>query len=450
MKCKKSIFNTTVDELEDGRKLIYNTYSGVYGIMDKKTQAVYEGIEDFISEGVLDKEILKSVDIMQKAGYIVDVMKDELATLKTERAIIRYRSSTLGLTIAPTMDCNMCCPYCYEENRNIVMNEEIQEALVCFLKDKLNADSNLTNVNIVWFGGEPLMQKEIIYSLSQKIIDLCKESDIRYSAGIITNGILMDKETARRLVEDCKVTRAQITIDGMKELHNKRRILISGEDSFEIITKNIEACKDIIPIYIRVNVDRENASEIETLTKYFLEEKGWADRPSFYLSPVELNNSTCDIANAACLQGEEFGEMDIACVKANYAANRELVANTFFPRRRPMFCGGEGTFSYVIDPDGDFYNCYRQMGKKECSTGHISKSFLITTEYGKWLHADVPEKCEKCEYLPMCMGGCGLWRIPNGGEAKCFHTAFTYKEILKLAYQDYLLQKSKPETAAGH
>ena len=450
MNYKKSIYNIIIEKLEDGSNLIYNTYSGVYGVMNIKTQDIYENIESFSSRRTMDDEIIKSVNIMMQAGYIIDAERDELATIKVERSMKRHRMDTLNLTIAPTMDCNMCCPYCFEDKSKLCMNEETQKQLLDFVKNHFARHSSLKQLNISWYGGEPLMQKEIIYTLSKNFIDLCNEKDIAYSAIIITNGALLDMQTAKRLAEECRVNNAQITIDGMKECHNKRRILISGEDSFEIIVGNIDVCKDILPIIIRVNVDKENSAEVDTLAKFFLEEKKWANQPSFYLAPIDLDSSSCGLDNAICLQGEEFGEINIKATKASYIANRESVANTFFPRRKSVFCGGEGAFNYVIDPEGYLYTCYREIGKKEYSTGHLNKPFMITEEYGKWLLSDIHEKCEKCEYLPMCMGGCGLYRIPNGGEPKCFRTYYTYKDLLKLAYEDYLLQKSKSDPAAGN
>ena len=451
MSYKKSIYNVVVDELENGRKLIYNTYSGIFGIMDKKTQNIYENIEEFSSESGLDEEALQNIHIMGRSGYIVNTEKDELSSIKLERAKGRLNPSILKLVIGSTMDCNMCCPYCFEDNRDIVMSEETQEQLYTFVKASFDRDANIKTLEVVWYGGEPLMQKEIIYSLSKRFIDLCAEKGKHYRAGIITNATLLDAETAKRLVE-FKVDRAQITVDGMKEIHNKRRILVSGEDSFEIIMKNIDDCKEMISIHVRVNVDKENIDNMDELVNYFYSEKGWKSNPRFYLAPVEglpVESGGGSVDESECLTGEEFAEAKIKSIKAGYAVDRSIVDYAVFPRRRIVFCHGEAAHHYIIDPEGFYYNCYKQIGIKEQSTGHISKPFVCSTEYGKWLSVDVSEKCEECEYLPMCMGGCGLHRI-NGNDPVCFYASYAYKDFLKLAYQDYLHQKSKSESIAGN
>jgi uncharacterized protein len=460
MKLKKSNYNVEIEALEDGNKLIYNTYSGVFGIMDKKTQAIFDSIEstkvvlvdasDTGNEmGNINtrNETLKTVDIMFRAGYIVDADKDELTTIKLERAKGRHRENALNITIAPSLDCNMACPYCFEDRDDLVMSIETQSQLVSFVKTHLEGYPNIKHLGISWYGGEPLMQKDIIYSLSEKLIKLCKEKGVKYSASIISNGILLDPETAKHLKDYCKISGIQITIDGLKETHNARRILIGDGDGFDIIVNNIEACKDILNISVRVNVDKENVCDIKQLTRYFLEEKGWKGKPSFHLAPIDDYDGTCLISKSKCLLGEEFAAVDIQCIRATYAHNRDAVVHQFFPSRKPVFCGGESVLGYVVGPNGSVYNCYVHIGNRERITGHVSKPFVFTDEYGKWLLSDIHSKCEKCSFLPMCMGGCMVHRMNNGGEPTCFRTFYTYKDVLKLAYDDYLIQVSKQEVS---
>jgi uncharacterized protein len=458
---KKSNYNVEIETLMDGSKLVYNTYSGIFGVMDKETQIVFNNIENHdtnfhssVCSHTVDSNdeaasrAAKIIDTMFRAGYVVDADKDELATLRFERAKGRHIKNNLSLTIAPTLDCNMACPYCYEDKNKLIMSNETQEKLVAFVKIHFATHPDIKSMSVTWYGGEPLMQKDIIRNLSEKLIDMCTEKNINYSAHIITNGILLDKETAEQLVRECKVTSAQITIDGPKETHNARRILIGDGDSFDIIISNIDACKELLNISIRVNIDKENSGDIEELTGYFLEEKGWSGSPSFYLAPVDNYDESCLISQSKCLQGEEFATFDIECIRAIYAHNRDAVVHRFFSQRKYVFCGGESIMNYVIDPEGNTYNCYVHIGDKKRITGSISKPFMITSEYGKWLLSDIHSRCEQCSFLPMCMGSCMIHKLDNNGEPKCFRTFYTYKDTLKLAYEDYLVQMSKQETSA--
>lgn len=442
MNYKKSVYNVEIDNLGDKGILLYNTFTGIFGIMDNETQKIYNNIEDTVIEDITDEKLSKNVDIMIRSGYVIPWEVDELLLLKHQRENSRYNRQVLSFTIAPTMNCNMCCPYCYEDKSNLYMSEEVQERLVEFAKVHLNNNRNLKTLHVTWYGGEPLLAKGIIYNLSKKFIDLCEEKEVTYTASIITNGVLLDVDTSVRLVNECKVLSAQITIDGMKDTHNKRRILISGKDSFGTIVNNIDNCHKGLQITIRVNVDRENLEDIEHLNKFFVEEKGWGKNPAFYYAPVGKFNESCDVEETECLQGSEFASISFDYQRINYNNNPEVEKQRFFPRsRKTTFCAAESLENYVIDPEGYIYNCYHDVGKKEARTGDLRMNLQATEKYLKWLLLDLHEKCEKCEYLPLCQGGCGVHRL-NGEEPQCVFTYYNYKDTLKLAYEDYLREKN--------
>ena len=438
---KRSKYNVEIDTLEDGQKLIYNTFTGIFGIMDLKTQSLYHMIENVDIDSISDEELKENAMIMLRSGYIVDAQKDELATVRIERAKAKFGGDALLLTIAPTLGCNMRCPYCFENKNGKRMSAEIQSQVLEFVKAKLNADKNVRAVSVSWYGGEPLLEKKTIYALSKELIQICNDRGLNYSATVITNGALLDLETANMLFHECKVKRAQITIDGMPEKHNKRRIFADGTGSFDLIIKNIEACRSFFPISVRVNVDQSNIDDVEPLAKFLLEEKGWTDNPRVYIAPVTNYDEGCK--DAPCLQMESFADVKREFEKVLYSYNRNLVSPSFFPGRKSVFCGGECVNNYVIDPEGYFYNCWVVIGEKERASGHISKPFLINTEYSSWILSDLPKECEACEYLPMCMGGCPYFRVEHDGKPSCVHTRYSYKETLKLAYQDYVTQKNK-------
>ena len=443
MKYKKSIYNVEIDKLEDGKKLMYNTYNGNYGIMDIETQNIYNNLENTDILNIEDIKIKKNLNIMKSRGYIIPTEIDELSLVKLQRETYRYNSQVLTLTVAPTMDCNMACPYCYENRNKLVMSKETQKNLIQFVRAHFDRYPEIKIFGVAWYGGEPLMQKEVIFNLSEKFIEICKEKGIDYSASITTNGVFLDTETSRHLVEKCGIVTAQVTIDGMRNTHNKRRLLINGEDSFDIIINNIENCDKRLRIGIRVNVDRENFEEVETLTKFFIGEKGWVQNPSFYFAPVEDFNASCDKDGTTCMIASEFANTNNKYLRINYELNRQSAVRNFYPRsKKSTFCAAESLLSYVIDPEGYYYNCWHHIGNPEFKTGDIKMPFVPTEKYLKWLLLGLDEKCEKCEYLPLCQGGCGVHRL--NGEAKCFHTYYGYKETLKLAYEDYKLQKSKP------
>ncbi len=443
MPYKRSIFNVEIDRTEEDKILLYNTYSGTFGIMDKETQEIYYAL-DGIKEVLLDNgEMEQNFQVMIKYGYVVDSEMDELARFKLERLNMSVRNNVLNLTIAPTMACNMRCPYCYEDKNGKVMTEETKGELIRFVEARLVADAGIRTLSVNWYGGEPLLQKRIIYDLSEEFIQISQKYKVNYDASIITNGVLLDRETAKKLHDECSVNRVQITIDGMPEIHNKRRIFANGGGSFDIIINNIQQCRDFFDIYVRMNVDRFNEQDVKNFLKFSVEELKWDDNPQIYIAPVDNYTERCTHSSTACFAHSEFAQIANNFQQMNYKINRDRVKNEFFPHRSVIHCGAEQQNTYVIDPEGNYYNCWMLIGDAERRSGHISEPFAVTTKYYEWLNSEIPHKCEACEYLPMCAAGCGYFRIIKKEEPNCTTTFYSYKNTLRLAYKDYIKQKDK-------
>lgn len=440
MKHKRSKYNILIAELPDNSLLVYNTYSGLFGKMDEQTRAIYENIEE-IDIDLLEGEPKKNADIMLHAGYIVDNELDEVSLVLLQRNIARHNTDALGFTIAPTVDCNMCCHYCYEKKHANYMSEKTQRDVVSFITAHFDAFPNAKALSITWYGGEPLLHKEAIYYISEKLIAICSERNITYNAIMITNGTLLDKETSYKLSADCKVSMAQVTVDGLGEYHNRKRILKSGKDSYSIIMRNLEAAKEYLNIAVRVNVDRQNAHQLEEFARVFFFEYGWKDNPRLYYAPVENYENSC-ITDETCLQLPEFAKLNAEMTRVLYSLNSEATRRDLYPRRHTVHCAAERSYGYVIDPEGDLYKCWLDVGDKSFKCGNIHKPFLVTEEYARWVLSVIPEKCHECEYLPICCGGCAMHRVRNGVEPHCSHTLYSYKEKLKLAYEDYVTQKT--------
>jgi len=112
------------------------------------------------------------------------------------------------------------------------------------------------------------------------------------------------------LLNDCKVTKAQVTLDGSRASHDSRRPLKGGGGSFDAILRNLKLCKDRYKggIALRMNVDRNNLSEISEV-KALLKEEGLDKTVILYLGHVTDENGTC--AEGSCLGGCEFARKNL-------------------------------------------------------------------------------------------------------------------------------------------
>lgn len=436
-KCfKKSIYNIEVEKLENNKVLMYNSVSTALGIMDEKTQEIYYNIDKFNTDESIDKDVLKEIELMKTNGFIVGSEIDEYALLKIYGNMTRYNSRTFSLTIAPTMNCNMKCPYCYEDKKNIKMDEKIKVGLVNFIENYIKSQ-DVKFMTVCWYGGEPLLEKETIKYLSEKIIEICKENNVVYASDIITNGTMLDYETAKMLREQCFVRRAQITLDGMAETNDKRRCLINGKSSFEIITNNILKCQELINIVLRVNTDKNNIQEANDIIEYFSLKNSSFKLESLYFAPVDKQTETCNIQVSDCYSMNEFAKISALLEKEIY--NKTNIVN--YPMTMFSQCSAVGVNSYVVDPKGNFFKCWSEVGVDGKDVGNIFDGLIFNKRAIDWLSFQLDEECENCSIVPLCQGGCTVQKL-DFQTKKCSYRALRVKETLK-TYYEYHVKENK-------
>ncbi len=374
-------------------------------------------------------------------GFLVDQEIDERQRLRLRQNMARYGMKNLTLTIGPTLNCNMRCPYCFEAERHQTMTEETADKLIDFLKSYIE-EKKIETVSVTWYGGEPLLALNRIEQISNGLIPFCENKSIPYSANIITNGYRLDRNSTE-LLKSLKVERAQITIDGLEETHNARRKLKNGGDSFWPIVRNIESTKDIMKISIRINVDKENTKEIDALTDFFMDEMKWGKNPTFYLAPVEKTTEDCGADLDTCLSSDVFSALYQATITKMFKHGITEIAQQLYPAYTDAGCASICSNNFVIDANGYFYTCWNYFGDSSKSIGHLDEPNKIGLrgDYLHWMTVPMPEKCMDCVYLPLCQGGCPDKRIKNQNQATCSYHHLLYLESLKLAFRAYQVGK---------
>ncbi len=145
-----------------GENLAFNGISGGFAkVKDKKR--VMRFIENPNAEK-RDEKDSKIFNSLLKGRFILHSNVDELSILKMRFWNSRFNKNSLGLTIAPTLNCNFACVYCYERERgsNLVLNmtKEKAENLVKFISKQIK--NGIKKLSIAWYGGEPLLNLDII------------------------------------------------------------------------------------------------------------------------------------------------------------------------------------------------------------------------------------------------------------------------------------------------
>lgn len=254
------------------------------------------------------------------------------------------------------------------------------------------------------------MNLESIERLSHRFIKLCDENNVSYEAGMISNGYLLTREICE-LLNNLKVAYIQITIDGPKDVHDKKRPLIDGSGTFDTIIGNLIACKDILPrISLRINTDKTNAEYIKDIID-ILESHGVLGRVSPYLGMISPNNSE---EEKSCFNTCDFSEIDFDFA-SQAILGRSLMAN--YPRRTASYCIADSVNGFVIAADGKLYSCYREIGDHDrCVGSLVDKIDINSNIYLEYMLSDptTAPGCKSCNLLPVCMGGCPHMKHESG------------------------------------
>jgi len=418
----------------DGYYLAYNAVTGALGLLTSENYATYQRLATKLSNGSggpLDDQEQELLTQLQYGRFVIDSEHPEIESLKFGYRKARFDNSSLGLVIAPTMACNMACPYCFEGNKKGRMSPRAVESVIAFVEKQAG---DLKDLRTTWYGGEPLLAMDIIEDLTASFRDLAEEYDFKYNcSGVISNGYLMDEAMTARLAA-LKVEQVQITVDGPARIHDKKRPLKNGKGSFDTIIHNIQHASTVLPIVVRVNLDKSYNPEIIEELLEELETAGLRNKVALYFGQLEPATTTCANISESCFEAKAFSQTEITYY-------RLLLDRGFDIHRLPQpittFCFAQLMNSFLIDPDGDLYRCFNHAGDKTRSMGNVRQEIDYNRPAFSSLFDFDPfenSNCRRCEILPICMGGCPSRRadrqVPD--EEACDSWKYNLKSMLEL------------------
>lgn len=439
---KASKYNFIWD-MENGKKIAFNAITCALAEVDDDFMNILENVDNIKYEQLEGKK-LELVNSMLEGSYIYHDPYDEFKVLKHTHLEQKFNKNVMSLTIAPTLECNFSCSYCYETPKKGIMTESIQDALCYMIEDYASSKNSLL---ITWYGGEPLLAKDVIYSLSEKMMDICNKSGCTYDSYMITNGYLLDEEGIKRLL-DLNLRGIQITIDGPPHIHDSRRKLKGDRpETFCRIMENIKLLLNYgISPDIRINLDKKNTDRFTELVDIFKQEG--LENIHLYLGQVTANTIACKSNSGSCLNTKEFSNISLDFNKMLADKGFTVPEYFYYPGVRANFCGGDQINSFVIDPEGYMYKCWNIVGDVEEAIGNVKDlssdindltsaySSRTVMNHAKWMTWSPLENetCSKCKLLPICMGGCPHVSLTESSSTKCEKWKYTLEDVLKYTY----------------
>ena len=421
------------DQPVPGKALLIN---GLYGAMD----VVDEAAASCLRGGDLSGLPLAARERLALRGHIT--RRDEQEELADARLLGHIYSRTIGRALIgpvflPTYDCNFRCPYCFEKHRlsrgkewlSCGMSPAVADAAFAALKKLREKGYRMKDCGL--YGGEPLLKEN--KALVRRICEHAREMGL--SLSVITNGY--DLDAYLDLLDEFDFRKIQITVDGVGEINDRRRLHRDGLPTYGRIMDNIAlALAHGVDVSLRVNVNRQNIGGIRALTEDLAarglkesrragtEEANEAGKKpekgafSYYFKAVsEAADSPDRVTEREVLDALlETGMRPLDAIRhqSQYslflAPLRTAMEKKNYPEFRTAFCGAENS-TLLIGPDGLLYSCFDMVAREEKAIGYTdgaSGSFVYHFGKAKWRlrTSDRMEACRACPYIFICRGGC--------------------------------------------
>lgn len=328
---------------------------------------------------------------LHKRGLIYSLYEEKI---KKEK-----KCNSLWLNISH--DCNLRCEYCFGNggdygSRRILMDEKT--AKNCIDKWFAQVDLNVPILEVNFFGGEPLMNQDVMIYCVNYINNLFAKNKNQIRYNITTNGTIVN-ETLLNLFKENHF-KISISIDGIERLHNLKRKYVSGKGSFADIARNVRRFKEYIPkLTAQITLTKEGIPHLSDAVMEL-----WDMGINMVYSNLvfdETENYTYEHYRSYHDEIRKLSKLtyDNLMEKKPYTF-QSLINETWAIRTKRFttncfFWGGGGM---IFSPTGERYRCYRFMENDKYKISDNEDELLIEKPY--------IEKCAGCWAQLLCADGC--------------------------------------------
>lgn len=313
-------------------------------------------------------------------------------------------------------DCNLRCKYCFASTGDFgggrkLMPYEVGKAAIDFL---VSNSANRRNLEVDFFGGEPLMNFDVVKQIVKYGREIEKEKNKNFRFTVTTNGLLLDDDKIDFINRE--MSNVVLSIDGRKEVNDSMRIRVDGTGSYDEILKKFK-----------------NLVEKRNYQNYYVRGTYTKDNLDFASDVLHLADLGFDQVSVEPVIAKE--DVPYALTKADLPRineEYELLADEMLSRNkkgkgfnffhfmidldngpcaikllRGCGCGNE----YVaVTPEGDIYPCHQFVGQESFKMGNLlDQPFSLDLEQKeKFSKANIFTKigCADCWAKFFCSGGC--------------------------------------------
>ena len=411
-----------------GYNVVLDVCSGAVHVVDEVAYDIIGLFEDHTEEEILAamkekygnrediteadlKECYAQVVALKEAGklFAPDTFEPMAGQLKEKTAGV---VKALCLHVAHT--CNLNCSYCFASQgkyhgERAVMSFEVGKRALDFLVENSGSRRNL---EVDFFGGEPLMNFQVVKDLVAYARSIEKEKNKNFRFTLTTNGLQIDDDVIDFANREC--SNVVLSLDGRKEIHDRFRVDYAGNGSWD----------RIVPKFQKLVEAREGKN-------YYMRGTFTHANPDFLKDiqqMLDLGFTELSMEPVVCAPGDpsELTEADLPIVMEQYEKLAELMLErdkagkpfTFYHYMIDLTGGpciykrisgcGSGTEYMAVTPWGDLYPCHQFVGDEKFLLGNIWDGVTNTAVQSEFAACNVyahPE-CRDCWARLYCSGGC--------------------------------------------
>ena len=370
-----------------------------------------------------------------EGGFVVPKGFDELKVIE-DRFCNPSPGKILALTIAPTLDCNLACYYCYQKRDRARMRREMCDRIALEVERRLSHEHH-QKLLVDWYGGEPLLASDTVEYLSRELMSLTSGMQIEYASTMVTNGTLLT-ERAVDTLSDLGIGNIQITLDGPPSIHNRNRPFRSGKPSFDAVLDGIKTASTRFDLSIRINVDRDTINEAYRILDILEDNDVFSNDKKIlpYIAMIGPLSSTCSDSVRRTIPVVDFYGYVLDFQKEVLRRIPNLEAEDVFEIPRVLYraCGAQNPDSICIHPSGQVFKCGIEIHDPTLGASLFWEDYSVHRNWRKWMNLNPLEsgECASCIFLPLCMGGCAMYKYGHFYEREsCIHWNTYLKSILK-------------------
>ena len=405
----------------NGYNIVLDVNSGSVHVVDDACYDVISLYEDNTKEQIVEKlQSGYSADVINEAIDEVEELKnDEL--LFTEDIYQQYmtdfkkrKTVVKALCLHIAHDCNLACKYCFAEEgeyhgRRALMSLEVGKKALDFL---IANSGNRRNLEVDFFGGEPLMNWEVVKELVRYGRSKEKEFNKNFRFTLTTNGVLLNEEVMEFVNKE--MANVVLSLDGRKEVNDAMRPFRNGKGSYDLIVPKYQKLADSrnqTNYYVRGTFTHNNLDFAKDVIHFA--DLGFKQMS---IEPVVGDDSEPYAIREEDLPVimEEYDKLAKEFIKRKKEGNgfnffHFMIDLEQGPCVAKKLSGcGSGTEYLAVTTWGDLYPCHQFVGQEEFLLGNVDEGITrpdICDEF-KMCNVYAKEKCQKCFAKYYCSGGC--------------------------------------------